>query len=512
MRIKNSIINIFFGMGGQVLSILAQFFVRTIFIYKLGVEYLGVNGLFINILSILSLAELGIGNAIIFSLYKPLSNNDKNKIKALMRLYEKSYRIISLIVFILGLAVLPFLKYIIKNPVNIDENITIIYLLFLFNSAISYLFAYKRSLIIADQKEYIVTLITTIFNLISSVCQALILLVYQSFISYLVVQIIFTIISNVYIAIKADKMYPILKDDKIVELDRKEKDEIFKNVKALIIYKIGTLLTVGLDNIIISSFVGIVSVGIYTNYTMILDKINIILSQGFNSITASVGNLNASDDNEKKEFIYEILLFLSFWIYGFSSICLFILINPLIELWVGIEYCLNLITVFVIIINFYLLGMNNPTMVFRNTMGLYVQGRYRPMIGAIINIIVSMSLVGKYGILGVLLGTLISRMLVLIWYEPYIIYKNGFKKSVKTYYYKYCSYTVTVLFTAIVCNEFFYYLSMALNLNTISSFLLKLIGCIIIPNIIFIVRYWKKEEFKYLRLQLSKLTKQKLCV
>lgn len=503
MRIKNSLINIFFGLGGQLLSIFTQFFVRTIFIYCLGSEYLGVNGLFVNILSILSLAELGIGNAIIFSLYKPLAQKDNKKIKALMALYEKSYRIIAVVVLTLGLLLVPFLKYIIKNPPNIDENLTLIYLLFLLNSVISYLFAYKRSLIIANQKEYIVTIITNLFNLLFAIVQVYVLIFTKSFINYLIVQIVSTMITNIFIAHRADKMYPILKNKEKEYLEKEEKDSIFKNVKALIIYKVGTLLTIGLDNIIISTFVGIVQVGIYSNYIMIVDKINGILSQVFNALTASVGNLNAGEDIEKKEFMYHILLFTAFWLYGFCTICLYVLINHFIEIWVGSDYLLGTATTLTIGLNFYFLGMNNPTMIFRNTLGLYIQGKYRPIIGAIINMIVSLSLVGKYGVFGVVLGTLMSRILVLVWYEPRIIYKNAFNKSSSVYFYRYILYTITVLIVGLISNILLSNLVKILGVTMLNAFIIKFIGCIIIPNVIFCVLYCRTREFKYLKMQVT---------
>lgn len=505
MRSKNSLVNIVFGIGGKFLTIFTQFFVRTIFIHYLGSEYLGVNGLFTNILSILSLAELGIGNAIIFSLYKPLAQKDNKKVKALMGLYEKSYRIIAIIVLTLGLLLVPFLKYIIKNPPNINENLILIYVLFLLNSVISYLFAYKRSLIIADQKEYIVTIITNIFNLLSSILQIIMLIVTKSFINYLIVQIVSTIITNIYISSKADKIYPMLKNKDRECLDKEEMYNIFKNVKALIIYKVGTLLTVGLDNIVISTFVGVITVGIYSNYTMIVNSINSILNQVFNALTASVGNLNAGDDVEKKEFMYHILLFTAFWLYGFCTICLYVLINPFIEIWAGSDYLLGTATTLAIVLNFYFLGMNNPTMIFRNTLGLYIQGKYRPIIGAIINIIISLLFVNRYGILGVVLGTLVSRILVLSWYEPRIIYKNTFNKSASVYLYRYIIYTITVLIVGLISNILLSNLTIRLGLMGLNAFITKLIGCIFITNIIFYVLYWRTREFKYLKMQATNL-------
>lgn len=499
MRTSNSIKNICIGMIGQVFTILLQFLVRSIFIYKLGIEYLGVNGLFVNIISILSLAELGIGNAIIFSLYKPLNSNDDNKIKALMNLYEKSYKIVALIVMMLGIILIPFLQLIIKETPDIKENIIVLYLLFLLNSVFSYLYAYKRSLIIADQKEYIVTTITNILNFISSIIQIFVIMVFNNFIIYLIVQIIFTLITNICISYKANVMYPMLKDKNKIKLDKDEQKRIFKDVNALIIYKIGTLLTVGLDNIIISSFVGVSSVGVYSNYTMLVDKINSILSQMFGSLTGSIGNLNASEDVDKKEFMYKVMLFMAFFLYGISATCFYVGVNSFIELWVGKEYLLDNITLVIIIANFYFIGMNIPTMIFRNTLGLYVQGRYRPIIGAAINIVVSLAFVREYGILGVVLGTLVSRILVLSWYEPLIIYKNSLKKDVKTYYCKYFCYIAVVICNCIISDKLSYLVITKFQLDLVLSLIIKIIISIMVTIITVIILFQKTNEYKYLK-------------
>lgn len=495
MRTKNALINVVYGIGGQALTMIVQFVVRGIFIRLLGIEYLGVSGLFGNILMLLSLAELGVGNAIIYSLYKPLAKQDTAKVKALMDLYAKAYHAIAGVVLVLGLAFIPLLKYIIGDAPAISESLIVLYLLYLANSLMTYFFAYKRSLIIADQKEYIVTLITQCFTIASSIIQIIFLYFTRNFLVYLIIQILGSLLCNMYISYKANKMYPILNSKEKFLLDQVEKQTIWKNIKALLIYKIGALLTIGLDNIIISSFVGIAAVGIYSNYTLITDKVNGVLNQIFSATTASVGNLNVEAENEKKEEIYHVMLFIAFWLYGLSSVCIYILVNPFIALWAGKDYLLSEAIVITMVFCFYFIGVHNPTMIFRNTMGLYVQGKYRPLIGAIVNAVTSIIMVKPFGVLGVVLGTLMSRLLVLSWYEPVVIYKYRFNKSPLGYFKKYCMYCLMTVIAAgitkVCCLPLAHY--------SIGNFIVKMIICLIIPNVIFLAYYFKTKEFSYIR-------------
>ena len=504
MRTKNTLINVVCGMGGQVITILVQFIVRGIFIKLLGIEYLGVSGLFGNILMLLSLAELGVGNAIIYSLYKPLADKNESKIKALMDLYAKAYHTIAFVVLIVGLAFIPLLKYIIRDTPNISENLIVLYLLYLANSLMTYFFAYKRSLIIADQKEYIVTLVTQCFTIVSSIIQIIFLYLTRNFLIYLIIQIVGSLLCNIYISYKANTMYPILQCKEKTLLEADEKQAIWKNIKALLIYKIGALLTIGLDNIIISSFVGIAAVGIYSNYTLITDKITGILGQIFSATTASVGNLNVEADTRKKEEIYHVMLFVAFWLFGFSSVCIYILINPFIALWAGKDYLLSESVVIAMVFCFYFIGIHNPTMIFRNTMGLYVQGKYRPLIGALVNAVTSIIMVKPFGVLGVVLGTLMSRLLVLSWYEPLVIYKYRFNKSPLQYFKKYVVYCLLTVIAAGITKL----CCLLLPSGGIWHFIIKMMLCIIIPNFVFFLCCFKMKEFNYIREITSQIWKK----
>lgn len=493
-RTKNSLRNLLTGVVGQVITVLLNFISRSIFIHFLDIEYLGLNGLFTNILTILSLAELGVGGAIVYSMYKPIAENDKDTLKALMKLYSKIYTIIGIVIAIIGIAIAPFLDIFIKNKPKNVSNLVIIYFMFLLNTVISYFFSYKRSIITADQREYICTFYKFIFNVVKVILQIIVLIITRNFILYLAVQIFCTFMENIAISIKADKIYPFLKEKDNIKLNKSEKVSIFTNIKALMIYKICSTMLDGTDNLIISSFIGVTWVGLLSNYTLVIGAVSLVLTQIMGAITASIGNLISVESKEKQEDIFYNMFFLSFLLYGFSSICLMILINPFITLWLGKNYILSGLTVFIIVLNFYIYGMQNVVWTYRSTMGLFIYGKFRPLVSGIMNIILSIIL-GKYlGLLGVLLGTTITRLLTNVWYDPIIIFRYGFKKSVKPYYLKYLQYTFIFLIMSILLKLFDY----IIRGNGIIYFLLLLLTTCLILIIFFFIIFRKNKEFKYL--------------
>ncbi|NYE03865.1 O-antigen/teichoic acid export membrane protein [Bacillus niacini] len=491
-RIKNSIRNIGTGVAFQFISLILSFVSRSFFINSLGLIYLGINGLFSNILLMLSLAELGIGSAIIYSLYKPVAENNTSEISALINLYAKVYRIIATFVAFIGISIIPFLDSIIKENTNIPY-LTIIYLLFLLDSVFSYLFSYKRSIIIADQKEYVITIYQNTFSILKTLLQILILIVFKSYILFLIIQTLYTIINNLVISIKVDRLYPFLKYGKNEKVSNEVKKSIYTNMASIFTFKFFGVVLHGSDNIIISSFVGITWVGIIANFNLIIGAIDMVVTQIFNSLTASIGNLNAKEDNSKSFFVFSTLNIANFWLFGFCSICLWILCNPFVSLWLGTNYKISYGILLVLIINFYMRGMQNAVYLFRTTMGIFKQLLYIPIIAAIINIILSIILVQYLGVLGVFLGTAISRLLTFTIFEPYFLFKHGYKRSVLPFYLKYVSFFLLLVatgwLTKIICNLF-------LN-ETWSGFFISIIICILLPNIIFTVLFFRTKEFKY---------------
>ncbi|WP_430509945.1 lipopolysaccharide biosynthesis protein [Gottfriedia solisilvae] len=493
MRIQNSLKNMLFGLSGQIISAVMGFIVRTAFVYTLGIEYLGVDGLFTSILIMLSLANLGFDTAMIYSLYRPLAENDTYKVQALMNLYQKAYRLIGIIVLIIGLSLLPFLPYLMNGDTTIN-NINIIYILFLLNSVSSYYFVYKQSIIIADQRNHIISKMHSIFTILSNLIQILVLLTTENFIVVLSAQIAFRIIENIYIANKANKLYPYIKGKNNAQLSTNDKKLFFENLYALLLYRISGVVINGSGNIIMSVFIGIASVGVYSNYLLILNTLNTFLSHLFYSVTASIGNLNVKESEEKKYFIFKVLQFTNFWIYGFCAICLWSLVNPFIDLWIGKQYVFDQYIVLAIIVNFFTTGMQNASTTFRDTTGLFKKGKYRPIVAAIINIGVSIILVQKIGIVGVLLGSVISRLCTYFWYDPYVIFKFVFKRSVKEYFVRYLMYASIVFISAIITDI----AGKIVHCNSILDIVIRGILSLIIPNLIFYLAFRKLDEFKYL--------------
>lgn len=494
MRIKNSLINISFGLFGQLISILINFSMRTVFIQILGIEYLGLEGLFSGILMALSLANLGFDTAIIYSLYKPLAEKDKVKIQALMNLYSKAYKIVGLVILSSGLLLVPFLKYFINGETSV-ENISLIYLLFLLNTAVSYLFVYKQSILIADQKAYIISKVHIYFVIVSNVIQILLLLITKNYILILITQIIFRILENIYIVKITNKLYPYINVKNNSKLTSEDKKEFYKNLYSLFLYKISGVIINGTDNIIISKFINLTFVGLYSNYLLIISTISNLVSYVFHSLTASVGNLNVTGSVDKKFLIFRVVNFLSFWIFGVTSICLWIGLNPFITIWLGEKYILSDFVVFSILLNFYTMGLQNGPTMFRETTGLFRKGQYRPLFAAFLNLFFSIVLVKYIGLPGVFIGTVLSRLCIYFWYDPYIIYKNVFGKPLIAYFNRYLL-NISLIMLLIWISS---YLCSNINIgNQMMDFVIDSIISLVISNLILFLFFRKTEEFKYL--------------
>lgn len=500
-RTENSIINSAMSIVTQVLTVVLNFAVKTVFIKMLNDEYLGVNGLFTNIITMLSLADLGIGIAIPYSLYKPLAKKDEHKINVLMNFYKKVYTIIGIAVLLIGLSLTPFLGLIIKDiPKNVP-HLSLIYILFVIHSASSYFFVYKKFLIDSDQKGYITSRIIFTFSTLLSIIQIILLVTTKNYILFLLSSIILVIIQNIYISSKANKLYPFIKNKTDEKLEKEDMEGIKKNVSSLFIYKVGTVIMNGTDNIIISKFIGLIIVGFYSNYVLIINSITTVLNQIFNAITSSIGNLVVTTNKKRSKEVYDNLNFANFWLYALFGVCIIVLINPFINVWIGKKYVMGFSIVFLLVLNFYVLGMQSVTNSFRNAYGLFWIAKYRPIIMVIINIVISVVLVQFIGIEGVLIGTLISRLVTTAWLDPYIVHKYGFEISPKSYYIDYLKYLVIFIAISIILN---YFVSM-IAINNIFILILIAILVVIIVNVILILLFFKTSEFNYFYDKIKKI-------
>lgn len=494
-RTENAFLNVSISTITQILAVLFAFINRTVFVHYLNADYLGVNGLFSNILSVLSFAELGIGSAIAFSLYKPIAETNNEKIKAIMELYCKAYRAISLFIFVAGVLVIPFLKYMVKEPPNVKENIYIIYVLFLLDTSLSYLFSYKKTLITASQKDYIVQIYNRIFQLIQIVLQIIFLIITHEFLLYLLIQVICTVVRNIVTSLKADKMYPILKEKTKMHLSLHEVKNIFNNVKALAVHKFCSVVLNGTDNIIISAIKGVTLVGKASNYFLLVNNITGIFGFAIIGMTASVGNLSAIGPKEKIKSVMHQMLLLSVWIYGLIGIGCFLLINDFITIWIGPDYLLDKYTVFALVFSMYINGVQFSAYTMRTTQGIFVRGWWIPLLAAVLNIFLSVWWGIKFGVAGIFIATGVSRLLTTTIADPWLVYEKIFKERPYDYYIKYILESLAVLINLYIQ----YKLISIVNLSGIIGFVTKFFIIIIFTNIVFLLEFgWYKDCRKIL--------------
>ena len=499
-RTEYSMRNTTAAMASRIIAILMGFITRVVFTHVLSEAYVGVNGLFSDILNVLALSELGVGTAITYALYKPIAEKDIEKQKSLMRMYCWFYRIVAAIVLVAGLAIIPFMDVLIKNQPEVDHLI-LIYLMYLANSVCSYLLIYKRTLIDAHQMLYVGVIYQTVFLLIQDVAQIVILLWTKNFILFLTIYLICTLGNNLCISRKANQLYPYLKDKTIQPLEKEEKHNIFQNIRAMLMHKVGTVVVNNTDNLLLSSIVGIVSVGCYSNYYLLIGSVRQVLNQMFQGITASVGNLGVTAGRERVKRIFEASFFIGQWMYGFAAICLYELLNPFVEISFGKQYLFGKTVVFVLCLNFFITGMRQATLVFRDSLGLFWYDRYKSIAEAVLNLVISIVLAQHFGTVGVFLGTLFSSLLTSVWVEPWVLYKHHLQCSVWNYFLRYGIYTL-IIGIAWAAADF---LCVTVK-GTIWAVLgVRLLICILIPNLIFLLCYIRNKEFRFLLGKLKQL-------
>lgn len=491
-RMKNSFINSSVGTTIEIINNLINFGIRTIFIYYLSIDYLGLNGLFSNILELLNLAELGFGTAITYNLYKPVADDDKERIKSLVKLYKVIYRIIGLVVLLLGLSIIPFMGHIITETPNVSENIILIYILFLAQIVGSYLYGYKRDIFLVYQKDYLNKLTDFVFNIIKAVIQIVILVFTQNYILYLLTFIVTTILSNVVISMMANRKYPFLKDKDVKNISKEELKEIFNNVKSLLIYKLGTIIQNGTDNILLTILVSLTAVGVYSNYNTVILAVNKVLWALLTGLKGSIGNFNAKEDNERKEEILLQVNFISSYLYGVICVCLIVLLNPFVTIWIGENYLFPIETVILIVGCIYLRGIEFPMKAYRDTLGLFKEGRIAPLILAVLNIIFSIVLGKMYGVPGIFLATILSMCMTTMWYNPYILYKKRLGKSPKKYYMNSIYYLLCLVIVFVIC----YKVDQCMPLAGVFGFIIRCIVTFTLSNVIMLVLVHRKKEFK----------------
>ena len=431
-RVSKSLKNTVFGLVGIICSLIVSFATKSIFVRLLGAEYNGVNGLFTNILQVLNLAELGFATSISYALYKPLKVGDERATAALMSYFAKIYRIIAIVVTVAGCCCIPFLQYLIAEDLS-ELSFTInqlrgYFAMFLANTVCSYLLAYKRTIITADQNNYLVTNVDNTFNILLNIVQIILLLIYKNFYAYLATMIAKTVINNLVLHIIASKKYPYLHTYRKEKLSKLEKSAIFKNVQAAFLHRIGTVIIFSTTSIVISAFVSLVDAGKYSNYILIVNNVNAFINIVFTSITASIGNLCVDESEERQYDIFKKIRYLAFFAAVFSYVCYIILFNPFIEIWVGGDMVMSMWVVFAISLNAMVGYLRKAVNAFKDAKGMFRNDWYKPLLEAGVGIGLAIGLSYVWGTFGVIIGYTLATILIAVPVENYVLFRQGLHK------------------------------------------------------------------------------------
>ena len=412
-----------------------------------------------------------------------------------MKFYGTAYKVIGCAVALFGLALLPFLDLIIGEQPGISDDLHYIYLLYLFNSASSYFFSYRTTILTASQRNYVVVAINYAVVIIQNIIQIIVLLTTKNFTAYLVIQILCGLATNIITSRKAKKDYPFIAQKKVKPLSKEEKWGLVKNVKALTVYKLSGLLVNNTDNIVITYFNGLVTTGIASNYTLLSGMLSSLLNMVFGSMSASVGNLNAKESDETKYRVFKALNLANFWLYAWGAVGIIVVSGDLVQLLFGENYVLPQSIPIILAINFYMVGMQTTVLNYKSTMGLFRHGQYLLLVTAAINIIGDVVLGSRFGLVGICAATAVSRLFTNTWYEPYAVYKYGLHRNPSQYLWLYLKYLIILA----VCTGLCYSLCAMLKVTLVPRIIIKILVCSVVPNMVFLCVFGRTEEGKYLK-------------
>lgn len=490
-RTKNTTKNLLAALFAQLVTAILSFFTRTALIDVLGIQAVSLNGLFSEVIAMISLAELGVGSAIVYNLYKPLAEHDEKRICQLMNLFKTAYRVIALAVLCIGLVLTPFIQYLVNSVDYSIAYIRIVYILFVIQSASSYLFAYKSSLLMADQKKYVISIITIVVKAASIVGIITVLYLTQNYIVYLCTIIFFNLSTNIASAIYVDKHYKYLKND--TSMPKKERKDVFRNVKYLFIKTLSWRITTSTDNILISTLVSTLQVGYYSNYNIFFNIIKQLQAQLSGSIAGSLGNLLAK---EKPEYCIKVLNRLNYLFYVLSYVlCLGMLacIDPVICLWLGDDYLLPVSIVFLSCFNLFIDFCKCPLWQVLEVSGLFKQDKNISIIGSTANLIISIILGLNYGMVGIFIGTTVTY-LVQLYLKIRLIYSHTFGISYWSYVMRWIYYLISFIIGEILITIFIAFVSVE---NLLLQVLINGVIAVAVSVPFCIVLFLRSEDFKY---------------
>lgn len=489
---KNIGTNLFLYLATYV----AVFISRTYFVRILGNDYLSITGLFQNVIMIVSFAELGLGSASIYCLYKPISENNNTQIISLLKYFNKLYTRVIFISLAIGVLLLPGLPFIIDIPsLGIkSSSIFYYYILFVINTSVSYAMIEYKLFLIADQKQYKVNIWTQAIHIGVLVLQTLYIYVTKDYAGYLYLLIFGTLLTNSAIKWYVKNKYKDIFQQKAELLPQSERKSIIQNIKSIFYYKVGAVVLNGSDNIIVSAFIKTTLVGICSNYLLVVNSINSVLMQCFNGVGASIGNHIVETDRDKQIVVFDQLNILCVFLFSFSSICIASLANPLIEIWLGTEYLLDTWSVVSIIAVFYVTGVNQVLSLYRTSFGLFKDARFYPIIAAVANVILAIIAAKILGLPGVFFATALVKFIFFTLLDIRLVFHRGFKTRMRPFIIKYCRDLIVVIIGGLL-------ISMGLNNIDISNYI-ELIGysffCALLTIMYLTAVYWKSRSVKML--------------
>lgn len=504
-RVKNTSRNMIYGTALQILKLAVPFLMRTAMIYLLGVEYLGLNSLFTSVLSVLNLAELGVGSAMVYSMYKPIAEDDIDKICALMGMYKKYYRIIGVVILILGMPLVPFIPKLINGDVPEDMNVYVLYLLNLFATVFSYwLFAYKGSVLQAHQRNDVISKVTLVTESIKYLFQFFVLIITKNYYLYVIVILLTQILNNIITAFVAEKMYPQYRA--AGKLSRKEQKTINCRIRDLFTAKLGTVIVYSSDTIVISAFLGLKVLAIYQNYYYLFTAVTAMITIIFTSVRAGLGNSIIVDNKEKVFADFKKFLLVIVWIAGFCSTCFLCLYQPFMELWVGSDLLMEFEVVICLVIYFFVHCLNTFLNSYKDAAGIWHEDRYRPLVEAAVNLILNITLVNIIGMYGIVLSTIFSMLLVAPWLIHNLFKMIFGREHVREFLIRLSYYCIITFLASVIT----YRICSLVTGHLICVVIIRLAVCVLFTNVILLGFYFKIPEFKQCIVLADHMTKQRL--
>ncbi len=491
-RKKNATRNIIFGTCLKLYQIVVPFLMRTIMIYFMGVQYLGLNSLFTSVLQVLNLAELGVGSAMVYSMYKPVAEHDNNTICALMGLYRKYYRIIGMVVLAAGCVIIPFVPHLIKSDVPEGINIYVLYVMNLLATVFTYwLYAYKNSILQAYQRNDIVSKVTIITDTIKYILQIFTIVFLKNYYMYVLVLILLQIASNIITAAVVTRMYPEYRCKG--SLPKEEVAQINSRIRDLFTSKIGAVIVNSADTVVISAFLGLTVLAIYQNYFFIISSVIAFIAVVFNSCTAGIGNSIIVETKEKNYNDFKKFTFLIAWIAGFCTVCIVCLMQPFMNIWMNgnEKLMLGMSEVVCFCIYFFVYEIQQLLLTYKDAAGMWHEDKYRPLVTALTNLALNIIMVQFFGLYGVLLSTVISIIFIGMPWLFYNLFTVLFKRNAAKYVIRVVYYTVITIVISIIT----YTVCSLVPFTGIAELIVKLIICIIVPNLLFFATLFKFEEF-----------------